>query len=368
MSGRLRRLTRKALPWPRSSDHYVLDGFGARQYLTSSHGFDSEGLRLRRGAPLRDVQILTRYCGHEAPYWYSFLKHYHDQGSRVFHICVQQENEAIQALALGDRIDAEFLVHMLDPESPVPAAFKTLNTSRIQGHEDMTLMVDADEYFHAFNIDVDLKVLFELYPDTNQISIPWVMTPGFDEDRSTPLTAGFWGHTGKPACRTRAIDGILNEHAFNVARGKNSVLSIPVGSHGVSIVHYWSRTFRSCLLKTFNHRPGCVKSSDQLYARALIREGNLPIRLRLLAYLSIHNTFVPVPHIPITDFDFELEEELLRRSIPEREENLCREVFEEYKELLTISRGKFPRYPAYSLQEVAPLLPSVEDLRSMRGR
>jgi hypothetical protein len=185
-------------------------------------------------------------------------------------------------------------------------------------------MVDVDEYFHAFNKAATLDVLFGLYPDAKQVSLPWLMCPSVPLTKSAS-TAEFWGHIGKPACRSEAISGISSCHSFSTEKKiRNKVApTVPLGPHGVAIIHYWSRTFRDCLLKTFSTRLVNSKSSDQQHALTIIRRGALPIRMRLLAYLANQSAFIPVPSAPVQDYDLQLEEELLRRWLPESDaENL----------------------------------------------
>ena len=40
---------------------------------------------------LGDVQVLTRYCAIEHPYWPPFLMHYASLGVEVVHVCVQND-------------------------------------------------------------------------------------------------------------------------------------------------------------------------------------------------------------------------------------------------------------------------------------
>lgn len=141
---------------------------------------------------------------------------------------------------------------------------------------------------------------------------------------------------------------------------------MPAGPHGVAVIHYWSRTFRDCLLKIFNNRFVDSKSKDLSHALATIRAGDLPVRIRLLAYLTNQNSFLPVPSRPLGSFDLQLEEELLRRSLTESDERICIEVFDEYRALLRQTLGCYPRYPAVTLVELANLLPSFADIRGGR--
>jgi hypothetical protein len=254
------------------------------------------------------------------------------------------------------------MVHMIEDAQ---TAFEKLDVTRIKRPHQYTLMVDVDEYFHTFNNAAGLGALFGLYSDVDQVSLPWLMCPSMAPIGSV-AAAGFWGHIGKPACRSDAINGIYSAHLFKTEdKTRNQVAPVvPLGPHGVAIVHYWSRTFRDCLLKIFFSRFTTTKNSDQQHALAMIRRGDLPVRLRLLAYLANQSAYIPVPSAPIQDFDLQLEEELLRRWLPESDEKICVGMFHDYRALLRRSRGRFPLYPAVSLRQLAPLLPSVSEMRS----
>lgn len=339
----------------------ALDGFGAADLIQSLRPLGSANPESQGRKPLEGVQILTRYFEAEEPYWYSFVKHYRALGSRIFHVCIQYESEAQRAIAVGGIEGVEIVVHMLEPGTEPGAAFEKLDVSRIKNSGEFTLMVDVDEYFHAFNSVAGLGALFGLYPGADQVSLPWLISPNLSEVKSGPQ-AGFWGHVGKPACRSDALKGIADSHLFDT--GSNTTRIVPLGPHGVALIHYWSRTFRDCLLKIFISRFVTAKNSDQQYALAMIRRGELPVRLRLLAYLANHSAFIPAPSAPVHDFDLRLEEELLRRSLSESDEEICLEIFSGYRELLSRSRGRLPLYPAVSLRQLAPLLPSLSEMRS----
>ena len=339
----------------------ALDGFGAADVIQSLRPLGSANQEAEGRGPLEGVQVLTRYFVAEEPYWYSFVKHYRNLGSRVFHVCIQYEEEARRATALGNLADVEIYLHMLDPGTDPEAAFYKMDVFGLGRSNEYTLMVDVDEYFHSFNEVAGLGALFGLYPDANQFSLPWLMCPNVSEVNPGP-NAGFWGHVGKPACRSDAIKGIAHSHLFDA--GQKAAPIVPLGLHGVTLIHYWSRTFRDCLLRIFNSRFVTPKNSDQQYAIAMIRQGELPVRLRLLAYLANQTAFIPAPSAPVQDFDLRLEEELLRRWLTERDEKLCVEIFNDYRELLNRSRNLLPLYPAVSFRKLAPLLPSVSEIRS----
>ena len=107
-----------------------------------------------------------------------------------------------------------------------------------------------------------------------------------------------------------------------------------------------------------------AKSVDLSRAHRLIREGDLPVRLRLLAFLMGQEGEVEVKVHPSCDFDAQCEESLLRRFLSASEEELCWDVFTRYRSALARVKQHLPTYPAVTIAEIAPLLPSMSDLHN----
>ena len=55
---------------------------------------------------LDDVQVLTRFCVAEKPYWHAFVAHYQRLGAKRIHACVQNASEE-QWLASQESCQAE---------------------------------------------------------------------------------------------------------------------------------------------------------------------------------------------------------------------------------------------------------------------
>lgn len=340
------------------------DGFGARKLIRSARPYSPGNHKHENSTGLECVQVLTRYCEIESPYWQSFLRHYHNLGVTTFHVCLQEEGQISYLRNVAKEYGARVVIHLTSATTDPAEAIKKVNLADIREGSRFTLMVDGDEYLHSLNKTATIPGMFRIYPRTNQISIPWLMCPIIDYQLNHEAK-GFWGHMGKPACRTSRLTRILNDHQFQMMHrwSENPEKIIPVGPHGIAITHYWARTFRDCLLKTFNNRFLDSKRQDPNQALALIRADDLPLRLRILAFLSLLHGFIPTtkPHEDM--FDLGLEEELLRRSLSEQDEAICREVFNDYRYRLAESMGDLPLYPAVSLRRLAQMLPSACDLR-----
>jgi len=335
------------------------NGFGAKRLLRSSIQLNSGGRSTHADAAVLDgVQVLTRYCKIESPYWFGFLSHYRDLGVKYVNVCVQSEDDfdaVIQSptpdglVVIGFRIASD-----LDPSS----ALSNFDLGLISGQAPFTLLVDCDEYFYALRPDLVLLDLFHTFPEVGQFYFPWLMCPVLSP-RETDLH-GFWGHIGKPVVHSSRMASIGNDHSFRVDDPSNDTrhCSAPAGLFGFVIIHYWSRTFRDCLLKTFNNRFKDSKSSDIDFALAKIRSGDLPVRLRLLAYLRSQAGFLPVPSMPVSNFRFDLEERLLRQCLCQDDESLCRTTFDSYCEKLMQERSRLPIYPSIALKSIVDQLPS----------
>ncbi len=331
---------------------------------------DADGREQPAKGCLDGVQILTRYCFRERPYWSAFVDHHVRSGVKFIHACVQTEDDREDLLGMPFPSSAELVVHRVQGDLDPDAALSRLDLTPIIECAPYTMAIDCDEYFHALNPDVSIDDLFSIFPDFGQLRMPWAMCPILGDD--DPAKGGFWGHTGKSIARSERIVGIPRMHGFRIdsrpADPRGAL--IPIGKFGCILIHYWSRSFRDCLLKTFNNRLKESKSSDIAIALDKIRSRDLPIRLRLLAYLHCQSRYLTLPDPPLASFDWAAEEAILRRHLSENDEDLCRDVFEDYTSKLKKRLRAFPLYPAVSIKQMGRLLPSAQELdhdEALRG-
>jgi len=316
---------------------------------------------------LDGVQILTRYCSRERPYWSAFVDHYVRSGVKFIHACVQSEDDREDLLGMPFPLSAELVVHLARGDLDPDAALINLDLAPIVGCAPYTMAIDCDEYFHALNPDVSIHDLFSIFPKFGQLVIPWAMCPLLGDD--DPARGGFWGHIGKSVARSERIVSLPQMHGFRIdsrpadPRG----VSVPIARFGCVLIHYWSRSFRDCLLKTFNNRLKESKNADIAIALDKIRSRDLPIRLRLLAYLHCQARYLTLPDPPLASFDWAAEDAILRRSLSENDEDLCRNVFEDYCAKLKKRLRAFPLYPAASIKQMARLLPSAQELNQFEA-
>jgi len=279
---------------------------------------------------------------------------------KFIHACVQSQEDRQDLLGVPFPSSAELVVHLVPGDLDPDAALRCLDLTSVVGSAPYTMMVDCDEYFHALNPEVSIQDLFAIFPDVGQLPIPWVMCPILGDD--SPERGGFWGHTGKSVARSEWIVSIAGMHGFRIDSRTADPKRIPVGTFGSVLIHYWSRSFRDCLLKTFNNRIKESKNADLAIALDKIQSGDLPIRLRLLAYLHCQARYLTLPDPPLASFDWSLEEAILRRHLSEKDEDLCRNIFEDYFWKLKKRIRAYPLYPAVSIVQMARLLPSPQEL------
>ena len=75
--------------WRRESADAGLDGFGSFPFNRTLEPIDTTELK---GA-LDGVQVLTRFCASEQPYWHAFVEHYRRQSVNGIHVCVQTDDD-----------------------------------------------------------------------------------------------------------------------------------------------------------------------------------------------------------------------------------------------------------------------------------
>jgi hypothetical protein len=343
----------------RSPDGDLSNGFGARRLLCSPLVPGGDPGPLPRASVLEGVQLLTRYCAMERPYWQGFLQHYHDLGVRRIQVGVQRQEEARELEAIPVPEGMTLRLHRLPVDQDPSAALQALPVALFAEEAPFTLMLDADEWLLPLRPDLSIQQLAQVFPAVCQWYVPWLLRPCLEP--SDAGRGGFWGHVGKPLIRSECMAGVAHDHSFRLQKQRcpTGTSSAPAGLFGFALVHFWSRSFRDCLVKTFHSRIQDAKSVDQADALALIQAGGLPVRLRLLAYLMVQSGYVPLPNSLRPQVDLEREDRLVRLWVSARDETLCRQSFDRYCEQLRQCGPSLPLYPALTLLAVAERLPRV---------
>ena len=335
------------------------NGFGGSRSLQQARLLSSQ---CNPSEVLEGVQVLTRLCEIDLPYWNSFLRHYRSQGVRVVHVCIQLQSDQALLELLPVPAGLRLVIHQLEHNCSPNEAMKRFNASGLDALAQFTLMVDADEYFYAPNLDFTALRLGEMYPQVAQFFLPWLMHINLGSCENS--TSGFWGHASKPLARTLQIDDIHDDHTFRLKfpMQRYGAASLPIGGLGFVLVHHWSRSFRDTLLKTLCTRFNDAKSVDRFKAKLMLTDGELPVRLRLLAYLDAQHRYLSVPACPFKLVNEELEHDLIRRHLSADQEATAWELFIRYRDALKRGLSQWPIYPTLGLSDVAPLLPSVQQL------
>ncbi len=136
------------------------DGFGSKPATNSRLPAPST-----TASPLQDVQVLTRFCCSEQPYWAAFVDHYRSMGIHGLHVGVQMdEDQAFLAAFARQEPVLPIVVHRLTAELDPSAALKVFDLGAIAGDASFTLMVDCDEYFCTLDPSRSIKQLFNIFP------------------------------------------------------------------------------------------------------------------------------------------------------------------------------------------------------------
>ena len=303
--------------------------------------------------PLKSFQLITRYCLIESPYWKSFLEHYKSLGVKLFHICVQTNEDEEDFKNKFKSSCPNFKIHRINSKIPPNKALKEFNCKLLDPNLKHTLLVDSDEFIEIYQFDKWFKKL----NDSFDLKIQWSMNmlENIFEDNSK----GFFGHATKPACRTELIRKIRSDHRFDLIgfrrNFKNNHLDKSFYISLIAkykmpnsvLIHYWSRSIEDVILRTIFSRFKSFKQSDQSEFFSKIKSGELPYRLKMMAYLNIQKEYLNFNYKFRSDyFDKNLENELLRSfGLTEILIDDIYKLYFEFKEKL-LQNKKLPRYPS----------------------
>lgn len=307
---------------------------------------------------LKNVSLITRYCAIEKPYWLGFLNHYSSLGVTRVHVCVQKEAEYKELVSFKGPDGLKIFLHRVPDDCPPNIALQRLDFSIVRAGADLLMLIDCDEYFVSTSGSLAVEDIFKNHNQPIGLDLPWIMNPVI-EPTQVP-TIGFFGGATKQIARARDIMGIASDHEFLLRPNDNNKPTQNNGfAFGFFLVHYWSRSFRDCLLKVFLNRFPNFKSSDQAVALKKIRQGGLPNRLKLLALIDAQPKTLTMQMPKISPFDAEAEEVLIRKYLSEEDEKIAYEAYVSYKKtLLGVDRRKL-FYPdaEKNLSELGALLP-----------
>ena len=314
---------------------------------------------------LSSLQIITRYCHIESPYWHAFVSHYAGHGVKLIHACVQTEEEKEELLSLEFPKSIVVKVYLIPFEITPAEAITYFDIRCLSSDIKYTAMLDVDEFLSFLNPALEIDDI------CNQgfINVPWVMNPLSDISKDNSI--GYWGHSYKPIVQTKIIDSVVSDHMFKFRfryklKSKFSNRSqLPHYYHsGIVLIHYWSRGINDVILKTFFSRFNSFKQKDQNIVIEKIIKGDLPNRLKIHAYLSTQNRYIKLP----LKYKYELinlkkEEKLMNEYISKEHYDKLLAIYNSYENYLKQLNDKNGMYPSAlipDIQSLEKILPSVD--------
>jgi hypothetical protein len=203
-------------------------------------------------------------------------------------------------------------------------ALEKLNTTWVLG-------LDLDEYF---TLPKPFKKISQWQKKISTrknewYSLPWRMVVN-DKISVSQKMKSFKGHAGKYMVRKDCVMR-LREHTPDTRGCKRK------NSNGAHLTHYWGRSLNDIILKCVFHEFNSKKKSSIKAVKGIINGGNLPIRMRLLAFLSSSLNKRP-KHNLVCEQQLKInklkEVELIKRILTSKEHNNIKEIYFSYKENL----------------------------------
>jgi len=315
--------------------------------------------------PLETTRIICRFYHGEIPYWNNFIKYHKSLGAEEFLVFVQSKEDKrwIENNTKIRDINIQIIYDQQTSQAHHDEVAKNANPKlfRADHHNKLQLLIDIDEYFAQHRSDVTPEKVIRMHsPDVHQIFIPSILSLRLNDERAFSELKGIWGHVGRPIAETKFIDKIENAHSFKVSQGQ----PLPAGMFGLSIIHLWTRSFNDCLIKIFSRTKQDIKSPGREASLLDLKQGELPHRLRLLAYLNLQDFYLGLSSRTNVQPRFDKEEEYLDQFLSYENQLKCRLLYEEYKLRLKTIFNSLPTYPAANFPTIRKKLPSLEELRA----
>ena len=332
-------------------------------------------------AKLKSLQLVTRYCSIERPYWNCFLEYYKSLNVTLIHVCVQTDEEIAELASLKNPSELEIQIHKIPSNMPPNSALKSFNTKLLDSSIKYTALIDADEYITLFDQNQELDSYIN--PISGPSRLQWIMNPL--TDIHVDSAQGFMGHSSKPIGPTRFIKTVVGDHRFKskrflslrtlfnpslveskdlIKQNVDANLHNITFNNGPKIIHYWSRGIKDVLLKVFFSRFKSYKQADQLEALDKIRSGDVPNRMKMHAFLMCQKRYINLPiKFNSIHFDSALETTMLRQFISKDDEQQALENYYKYEEYLNDWLECHLNYPSYNiptLRHLANFLPSMQ--------
>ena len=314
---------------------------------------------------LGSLQIITRYCHIESPYWNAFVSYYAGHGVKLIHACVQTEEEKEELLLLELPKGIELKVYLI-PFGVTPAeAITHFDIKWLSLDIKYTAMLDVDEFLAFVNPALEMDDLCS----HGAINVPWVMNPLSEISKDSSF--GYWGHSYKPIAQTKIIDSIDSDHMFKLRFRYKLMSKLSNWNHlphyyysGIVLIHYWSRGINDVILKIFFSRFISFKQRDQKIAIDKIIKGDLPNRLKIHAFLTTQNRYIKLP-VKYQDelVNYKDEEQIRNEYIGQEYYQKLISIYTSYENYIKKSTNTKDIYPSASIPDIQSLegiLPSLD--------
>jgi len=263
--------------------------------------------------------VVTRMFDAELPYVGSFIRHYTNIGVRKFYFVNThraQFDEVKSYIARHEVQGVELKVlNTEDDNNPVNGM---QNEALPHVEADFVINVDVDEYWVLPSSCPDLRTLVKRRR-ADVYNFGWLMLPS-DKHTGAPKPPyyGFHGHQSKYMVRQSCIRRLGIHRPYLKGGGGKPAKQIFCGC----AVHFWGRSFQDVLLKVVGQKIGNSKTSSKDQLLQLVDEGDIPNRLKLLAFFCRQPRVVPLKpkvNCKLLEIDVLKENELLERKLKRSE-------------------------------------------------
>ena len=315
--------------------------------------------------PLSSTRIITRFYQGEIPYWNQFIKYHKQLGCKDFLVFVQEKSDLqwLERNTKATNINIETNLTSSSKNMHYDEQLKLANTSLITDNNNCKyqMLIDVDEFYIQSRKTLDAEKIFQIAgPEVDQIHLSSILTLRLNQEHNLSQMQGTWGHVGRPIAKTEQIEKIQTTHSFKT---KNSS-SLPAGMLGLHVMHLWTRSFEDCLIKIFSRKLNDFKGAGLETSLKEIRSGELPRRLRLLAFLSLQDFYLKIVMHKDFNLHFKRDRDYLDKFLSKNDQITCRSLFEEYKFRLSGQIHNTLTYPSSNFPTIMKSLPTLNEMRN----
>lgn len=235
------------------------------------------------------------------------------------------------------------------------------------GMADFVINVDVDEYWILPSSTPDLRTLVRRR-QADVYCFGWLMLPS-DRIAGTPQPPykGFHGHQCKYMVRYSRLRRLGIHRPYLKGGGGKPARQVFCGV----AVHFWGRSFQDVLLKVVGQKIGNSKTSNKDELLELAALGDIPNRLKLLAFFCRQPRDVVLKDKldrKLLEIDVVKEKELLERKLENDEISLVHKVYLSFVRRLRSPKlwSSLPRYGT-GIGDLH-LADALEPIRAMSSR